>query len=276
MKVISKIKNIIFIIILSFFGLYGCSSGETQKEVLDLSTTNVQPIVDSKDLQGLWEGTYNDPFTQYIYINDTSIYYMSSKTIPNPKDFSFEYRMATDYKITINSQGDSICEFYSDINNSDYTCKISKEESILNLLVQGDAIDGKYTLIEPNTESPITTTSDYSSDDIFDSSSDDTSDYSSDTTLGQKNALEAATSYLDYSAFSYSGLIDQLEYEGYTTDEATYAADNCGADWNEQAALCAQSYLDYSSFSRSGLIEQLEYEGFTTTQAEYGAKAVGY
>ena len=76
--------------------------------------------------------------------------------------------------------------------------------------------------------------------------------------------------------FSYSGLIEQLEYEGYSTEDATYAADNCGADWNEQAALSAEDYLDIMSFSRDGLIEQLVYEGFTQEQAEYGASAVGY
>ena len=85
-----------------------------------------------------------------------------------------------------------------------------------------------------------------------------------------------AKRYLDYTAFSYSGLIEQLEYEGYSTEEATYAVDNCGADWNEQAALKAQDYLDYASFSRSGLIDQLLFEGFTSEQAEYGVTAVGY
>ena len=98
----------------------------------------------------------------------------------------------------------------------------------------------------------------------------------SEITIGMKNALKTAKSYLRYSAFSYTGLIGQLEYEGYTTQEATYAVDNCGADWNEQAAKCAESYLKYSSFSRTGLIEQLEYEGFTYAQALYGVKAVGY
>jgi len=95
-------------------------------------------------------------------------------------------------------------------------------------------------------------------------------------TMGEKNALKSALSYLDYSAFSYSGLVEQLEYEGFSHEEAVYGADNCGADWNEQAALSAQSYLDYSAFSREGLIEQLEYEGFTREQAEYGVEAVGY
>jgi hypothetical protein len=83
-------------------------------------------------------------------------------------------------------------------------------------------------------------------------------------------------SYLDYTAFSYQGLIEQLEYEKFTTEQATYGADNCGADWNEQAAKSAKSYLDYSSFSRDGLIDQLEYEGFTYDQAVYGVEANGY
>ena len=95
-------------------------------------------------------------------------------------------------------------------------------------------------------------------------------------TLGEKNALEKAADYLEFTSFSYTGLIDQLEYEGFTTDEATFAADNCGADWNEQAALKAQSYLDFTSFSRQGLIDQLLYEGFTQAQAEYGVSSVGY
>ncbi len=95
-------------------------------------------------------------------------------------------------------------------------------------------------------------------------------------TIGEKNALSKALSYLSIMPFSYSGLIKQLEYEGYTHQEAVYGVDNCGADWNEQAALKAQSYLDIMPFSREGLIEQLEYEGYTREQAEYGVQAVGY
>ena len=96
------------------------------------------------------------------------------------------------------------------------------------------------------------------------------------STMGENNALRSAGSYLVFSAFSYEGLIDQLEFEGYTTAEATYAADNCGADWNEQAAKSAQNYLSFMAFSRSGLIDQLEYEGFTHDQAVYGVTQNGY
>lgn len=94
--------------------------------------------------------------------------------------------------------------------------------------------------------------------------------------IGEKNALNKAKSYLNYTAFSYSGLVEQLEFEGFSNSEAKFGADNCGANWKEQAAKKAKQYMDYSSFSKKGLIDQLEYEGFTSEQAEYGAKAVGY
>ena len=93
-------------------------------------------------------------------------------------------------------------------------------------------------------------------------------------TTGEKNALSKALSYLDMTAFSFSGLVEQLEYEGFSHAEAIYGADNCGADWNEQAARKAKQYLDMTSFSRSGLVEQLEFEGFTHSQAEYGVSKV--
>ena len=87
---------------------------------------------------------------------------------------------------------------------------------------------------------------------------------------------QSAESYLSFMAFSYSGLIDQLEYEGYSNAEATYAADHCGADWYEQAARSAKEYLDLMSFSRESLIDQLEYGGFTYDQAVYGVEQNGY
>lgn len=47
----------------------------------------------------------------------------------------------------------------------------------------------------------------------------------SNETGGQTNAVKKAESYLDYTAFSRSGLIEQLEYEGFSTEDATYAVD---------------------------------------------------
>lgn len=94
-------------------------------------------------------------------------------------------------------------------------------------------------------------------------------------TVAQSNAVRKAESYLDYSAFSRKGLIDQLEYNGFSTADATYGATHAGADWMEQAAKKAQSYLEFTAFSRQGLIDQLEYNGFTSAQARHGATKVG-
>lgn len=93
--------------------------------------------------------------------------------------------------------------------------------------------------------------------------------------VGETNALSSAEDYLLLMPFSYNGLIEQLEYEGYTHAEATYAADNCGADWYAQALEEAKDYLSLMSFSYSGLIEQLEYEGYTTAEATYAADNCG-
>lgn len=99
--------------------------------------------------------------------------------------------------------------------------------------------------------------------------------YTSIPKTGTAGALAKAESYLKSSAFSYTGLIDQLEYHGFSNYEATYAANNCGADWNAQALRKAKSYLSSSAFSYTGLIDQLEYSGFTSSQAQYGADQCG-
>jgi len=99
-----------------------------------------------------------------------------------------------------------------------------------------------------------------------------------ETACGRQGAPKPPTDTTgepDYTAFSRTGLIKQLEYEEYSTEDATWAVDRVTVDWNEQAAKSAKNYLDYSSFSRSGLIDQLIYEGFTPEQAEYGVSQTG-
>ena len=94
-------------------------------------------------------------------------------------------------------------------------------------------------------------------------------------TASQKNAVRAAKNYLNVIPFSYNGLIDQLEFDGFTTEQAVYGANNCGADWNKQAVRAAKNYLNVIPFSYNGLIDQLEFDGFTTEQAVYAAKQSG-
>ncbi len=90
------------------------------------------------------------------------------------------------------------------------------------------------------------------------------------STAGQRNALSTAESYLQYSAFSKTGLIKQLKFEHYSSSEARWAVAHVRVSWNAQAVKSAKQYLRVSSFSRQGLIEQLEFEGFTHSQATYG------
>lgn len=97
------------------------------------------------------------------------------------------------------------------------------------------------------------------------------SDSDPDMTMSQKQALGKAKNYLEFSAYSYEGLIRQLEFEKFDNADATFAADNCGADWNEQAAKKAKQYLEFQNYSLDELVHQLEFEGFTEEQATYGA-----
>lgn len=76
-------------------------------------------------------------------------------------------------------------------------------------------------------------------------------------------------------AFSRSKLIEQLEFENYSTADATYGVDAQNADWNAQAAKSAKSYLKLMPFSRISLIDQLIFEGFSQSQAEYGVGTTG-
>ena len=94
-------------------------------------------------------------------------------------------------------------------------------------------------------------------------------------TISQQNARKSASDYLEVTAFSRSGLIEQLQYEGFSGGDATFAVDSLDIDWNAQAAKSAAEYLSVTSFSRSGLVDQLIYEGFSLEQADYGVSTTG-
>jgi Host cell surface-exposed lipoprotein len=91
----------------------------------------------------------------------------------------------------------------------------------------------------------------------------------------QQNAVRAAREHLNVEAYSRKGLIDQLVYENYSTEDATYGVDSLNVDWNQQAAKAAKEHLAIEAYSSGGLIDQLVYEGFTSAQAEYGVAAAG-
>jgi hypothetical protein len=100
-------------------------------------------------------------------------------------------------------------------------------------------------------------------------------------TPSQEQAVRSAESYLDYTAFSRQGLIDQLSSasgDQFSVEDATVAVDSLNVNWNAQAVRSAREYLDFTSFSCQGLIDQLssEYGGqFTNEQATFGARESG-
>lgn len=88
----------------------------------------------------------------------------------------------------------------------------------------------------------------------------------------QEEAISSAKNHLEHSIYSRESLYLELLYEGYTEADAEYAADHCGADWNEQAAKRAKKYTGTRTLPEEELISRLEYEGFTHEQAVYGAQ----
>ena len=93
----------------------------------------------------------------------------------------------------------------------------------------------------------------------------------SDITYSMENAVKEATSYLTGgNYYSREGMLKKLKGAGYTEEEAIYAADNCGADWMDQARLQAAFYLRYQNLSHDELIQLLLEQGFTPEEAEFG------
>ena len=96
-------------------------------------------------------------------------------------------------------------------------------------------------------------------------------------TPAQQQAIGSAESYLEFSNFSETGLIGQLEYEQFSTEDATVAVNHLNVDWTQQAIGSAEDYLDFSSFSRTGLVGQLSSEygdEYTAEQAEAAVSSI--
>ena len=92
-------------------------------------------------------------------------------------------------------------------------------------------------------------------------------------TTRETSALQQAKSYLSSAPISRSALIAKLKAEGFSSGEATYAAENCKADWNKQAEKAAKNHLARHPVYLSLLVEQLELDGFTADEALNGATA---
>ena len=89
-------------------------------------------------------------------------------------------------------------------------------------------------------------------------------------TASQKKARQKAEEYLSAGAHSRAGLIEQLESEEFSNEDAAYGVDAAGVDWRDQAAKKAKEYLDASPHSRDELADKLTSDGFTEAEVEYG------
>lgn len=283
--------------------LFGCGSSKTASEPIVGSWTAIGVMYDGEYTSFSGDEAINKAMadlydTQYVTFDADGTYQMQSGAFAedgkwtkqeNQEGLSYAYMMTAedgDQKLAgVMDDDTSVMMVYDMDMDSDQVMLVYGKDGADTEHVYFDY--GDYLSDDNDSDSDDSFSYDaadsYNSDDSYSYDSNDSySSYDSGSsydsygsvTSGESNALQKAWDYLDYMAFSYEGLIDQLEYEGFTSSEAKYAADNCGADWYDQAAKKAQEYLDYMAFSRSELIDQLEYEGFTYDQASYGVNAV--
>lgn len=144
----------------------------------------------------------------------------------------------------------------------------------------GDSVSGSSNeficnRITKQQNTGITWDKDLFSNTYRDTEKSDSHQYSTGDYNSGDSVVQTAKEYLSYTAFSREGLVEQLEFEGYSHSEAQRAVDSLNVDWEEQALLKATDYLESTAFSYSGLVEQLEYEGFSHTEAVYGADHCG-
>lgn len=100
--------------------------------------------------------------------------------------------------------------------------------------------------------------------------------YEQPPTESQIEALEKADELLSNGhGYSYRGIIVELSENGFSAIDAYYAADNCGADWNEQAIARAQKVVEENEtygISQPECIQLVESSAFTHEQAVYGVE----
>ena len=95
------------------------------------------------------------------------------------------------------------------------------------------------------------------------------------TKTRKEEALQKIKLDVEAFGFSYAQAVRGLEEDGFTNEEATYAGDNCGVDWNEQAVRTAKLWRKWEpNWTYEKMYEHLKLEEFTDEQAEYGANAV--
>ncbi len=90
---------------------------------------------------------------------------------------------------------------------------------------------------------------------------------------GKQISLEYAIYYVTEKeiGFSYESLVDQLVYDGFKEEDARYAADNCGANWNKESVKNVKVQLEID-IPKDEIDEILKETKFTKEQIEYALK----
>lgn len=92
------------------------------------------------------------------------------------------------------------------------------------------------------------------------------------TTETQDFALERARELNGYEVYSAMGLEFELVSEGFSREDARWAVDNLGEDWNNNAVEAVHELNQFASYSRVGMLQALKDGGFTQDEAQHGVE----
>ncbi len=261
-------------------------NGSWMEAIIEGDSITVNWVFGSGEKKSIyWAGTYTAPAEgagEYAWTSERDVEKTDTVLLASADDTKEFTYSAGAISTEVSTLGFTAVEyFYPEAEANDVYEDADYESMYSDLLSQYNQLQEDYNQLKTAYDALTGGVSDEKEEENVEeeSSTEDSAaetDIIEEMTEGEQNALADAESYLSLMSFSYPGLIDQLQYEGYSVDEATFAADHCGADWSEQAVRHAESYLNLISLSRDGLVTQLEYDGFTEEEANFAADAVGY
>lgn len=87
--------------------------------------------------------------------------------------------------------------------------------------------------------------------------------------------MRSAENYLRSQGISRLGLIDQLQFEQFSEEDARYATEQSGADWNAEAVEAAQDFLSRNPYDAKTLTVLTESMGFTEDEVTHAVDEAG-
>lgn len=87
--------------------------------------------------------------------------------------------------------------------------------------------------------------------------------------------IRYANLYNKSNHFSYQRMIKQLIFDGYSEEEAAYAANNCNAKWRDNALESAKTLVIATNLSCEDMVDYLIHDGFLEEDAIYAANNCG-